>query len=357
MNSTILAMLLTMQCAGGVCFSPRVDANYGIDLESWKPVQARITKRPAHIHLLPAPRTFKLYLSETNEPIPYYLEEFDTPPLDPGKTYYYKIRAEWPDGIKYEIRKDFKAGDTVLFQFDYADAYIQTYRTIGEKIRNFDRAMEWVENDLQNRQARATETQVAQTEAQAKPQNAPDTPDIPNFGIDPGYIRERQSAQATQTENESAKLAEVEQKLTDDSKKLRFTVIGPESARTRVLADLKNFPEQLKDFVVKDYDPKDWEVANYGFKTDGNPTIYVQTPDGKVLHRQDDYEGVEDLKVIFTKIRTRDPNYNPAKDPDLRNSPTLPGLDFKELLRQYGKEMTLLGIVFLVLAWVVKSNG
>lgn len=102
-------------------------------------------------------------------------------------------------------------------------------------------------------------------------------------------------------------------RLTDDSKKLRLTVIGSGAERQKVLSGL---PSEVRDrCLVKDYAPDHWAVKGAGFKADGHPTVYVQAPDGKVLHRQDDGEGVAEA------VRKADPNYDPKKDPDLRKAP------------------------------------
>lgn len=51
----------------------------------------------------------------------------------------------------------------------------------------------------------------------------------------------------------------------------------------------------------------------------GKPTIYVQTPDGTVQHRQDDYAGgAQGLRPAFERLRKPDKNYRPDKDRDLR---------------------------------------
>ena len=98
--------------------------------------------------------------------------------------------------------------------------------------------------------------------------------------------------------------------LADDSGKLRLTVIGSPDERKKALAAL---PADLKDrCLVKEYAPDNWAVKNIGFKSDGHPTVYVQAPDGKVLHRQDDPDN------LATAVRKADPNYDPSKDPDLR---------------------------------------
>lgn len=122
----------------------------------------------------------------------------------------------------------------------------------------------------------------------------------------------------------------VEGDVPDDAAKLRLTIIGPEADRKRVLAALEQSPlAELKGrFVVQAYDPGDWAIKNYGFVTTGTPTIYVQMPSGKVLHRQDTYTTAEDLA---TALRKADPTYQPSKDPDARK-PALPGVpDLKQI--------------------------
>lgn len=110
--------------------------------------------------------------------------------------------------------------------------------------------------------------------------------------------------------------------LPDDSKWLCLTIIGPEAARQRVLADLQSSPALAPwkgKIKVQDYPPDHWAVKDTGFVTTGNPTIYCQAPDGKVLHRQDDYRGPETLAEV---LRKADPAYKPEKDPDLNKSLT-----------------------------------
>ncbi|HLW66153.1 MAG TPA: hypothetical protein VKS79_12650 [Gemmataceae bacterium] len=129
-------------------------------------------------------------------------------------------------------------------------------------------------------------------------------------------------------------LAALQGKLTDDSQKLRLTIIGPDDKRRAVLADWNANPSlrALKDKVlVQGYDPGHWAVANSGFRTSGQPTIYLQAPDGKVLHRQDEYRGPDKLAEA---IRKADPNYQPNNDPDLNKNnppPASPSFDLSRV--------------------------
>jgi len=134
--------------------------------------------------------------------------------------------------------------------------------------------------------------------------------------------------------SEQDAFAALQGKLNDDSQKLRLTIIGPEDKRRAVLADLATNAGLylLKDkMLVQSYDPSHWTVVNAGFRATGQPTIYLQAPDGKVLHRQDEYRGPDKLAEA---IRKADPNYQPDKDPDLnKNNPpsTFPSFDLSHI--------------------------
>lgn len=111
--------------------------------------------------------------------------------------------------------------------------------------------------------------------------------------------------------------------LPDDSGLLRLTVIGSDADRNRVIDDLKTHAA-LAEFrgavLVTDYPPDAWAVKDVGFKRDGRPTVYVQAPGGKVIHRQDEYDGPERLAGAIRRARS----YDPAKDKDLRDEPKKP---------------------------------
>jgi hypothetical protein len=157
------------------------------------------------------------------------------------------------------------------------------------------------------------------------PAAAPESakPRVENFGVDvsklgkgPRYIHNGREVTRGQA------LEAIEGKLPDDAQLPRLTVIGPEAERKAVLADIASHAALAPykgRFVVQGYDPSHWAVQ--GFVTGGKPTIYVQRPDGKVLHRQDDYRGPEALAAALRKV---DPSYDPAKDPDATRPKGLP---------------------------------
>jgi hypothetical protein len=106
-------------------------------------------------------------------------------------------------------------------------------------------------------------------------------------------------------------------KLTDDSSKLRLTIVGDDAFRKKVKDDLAAHPalaEWRDKLLVQDYAPKHWAVDGVGFA----PGITLQSPavaDGKapVLFRMTAYTSPETLAGA---IRKADPNYQPERDPD-----------------------------------------
>lgn len=127
--------------------------------------------------------------------------------------------------------------------------------------------------------------------------------------------------------------------LIDDSKKLRLLIIG--QRRDEVLAAIKA-DDKLKElctrFIVQSYPSDHWHVAEVGFKTDGNPSIYFLKPhgDGKatVLLRLDEFTDATKLAgAVSYAIRKADPDYDPNNDPKMpkpKPSPT-PTPDSDEL--------------------------
>jgi hypothetical protein len=109
--------------------------------------------------------------------------------------------------------------------------------------------------------------------------------------------------------------------LTDDSRRVRLTAIGPKEARHQVLDDWQHHPAFApfrEQVLIQAYAPDDPMVSRFGFVTSGKPTIYLQAADGKVQHRQDDYRGPEQLaEAVAQAVRKADPSYDRAKDPDL----------------------------------------
>lgn len=117
--------------------------------------------------------------------------------------------------------------------------------------------------------------------------------------------------------------------IPQDENFLRVVVIGIDGERERVVQDIATSPafQGLRETLqVTSYPPTHWAVG-VGFYTQGRPTIYLQRPDGTVLHRQDDYDGPE---ALVSAIRKADPSYDPQKDSDKRHD--LPNVPSEYLL-------------------------
>jgi hypothetical protein len=236
--------------------------------------------RPATIRLTVDPPDGEVWLDEHKVQSRGPLRVLVSPPLAPGRRYSYRVKARWGT-TERQWTLEVEAGKTSTL----------TLRPDGGSPLG---DLPMVEQD-----------------------------GVQNFGIDRkqlGQARERITLGAREvTHAEARKLLEAGT-LADDSGKLRLTIIGSEADRQRVLDDLKGLLADLAgSFLIQSYAPDHWAVARAGFQTSGKPTIYVQAPSGKVLHRQDDYaDGADGLRRALEAVRKPDPNYDPAKDRDLR---------------------------------------
>jgi hypothetical protein len=153
----------------------------------------------------------------------------------------------------------------------------------------------------------------------------PRKPEIMNFGVDRSHIgKERYVINGLNATEAEALQALADKSLPNDKHLLRLTIIGPADLRKKVRSDLENNPLLTcfsDKYLIQDYDPSNWAVKA-GFYTEGSPTIYLQSPTGKVLHRQDDYE--DGAAGLATALRKADPNYTPAQDIDRRKTIALP---------------------------------
>jgi hypothetical protein len=119
-------------------------------------------------------------------------------------------------------------------------------------------------------------------------------------------------------------------RIPDDANRVRLTIIGSEDEQKKVTEDLNQNPlltPHTVHLVVRNYAPGHWHVAQAGFDTNGHPSIYLQAPDGKVLHHSAHYDGPERLaQAVVGARRIADPKYDPSKDPDLsKPNPLEPG--------------------------------
>jgi hypothetical protein len=148
-----------------------------------------------------------------------------------------------------------------------------------------------------------------------------------NYGVDSGKIDKgkRYSKNGKECSRKEA-LDSVSANVPDDRNLLRLTVIGSDESRKKVLSDLESsqaLGQYKGKLLVQDYAPTDWAVKEAGFVTTGSPSIYLQHPSGKVLHRQDDYSSPEQLAEA---IRKADGSYKPDADPNLSKPLSIPGV-------------------------------
>jgi len=111
--------------------------------------------------------------------------------------------------------------------------------------------------------------------------------------------------------------------IPDESKKFRLTVIGSHAERKSVMDGFAQLEPALKERIAPWSVPPDhWSLKDQVsgqtvFKTDGHPTVYLQAPDGKALHRRDDFKGPGDFEAIRKAVKA----YDASKDPDLLKTP------------------------------------
>lgn len=161
----------------------------------------------------------------------------------------------------------------------------------------------------------------------AKPPLEPPPRVLPNFGIDSAKLNNRPRFELNgHTASAQEAIDAIREKIPEDAKKLRITVIGDAADRKRVTDAFHEAEPALKErTTLWSVPPDHWSLTNLEtgkpiFRTNGKPTLYVQAPDGKVLHRQDDFAGAQDFEAIRRAIK----NYDAAKDPDLRKAAPVP---------------------------------
>lgn len=154
---------------------------------------------------------------------------------------------------------------------------------------------------------------------------------VPNYGVDMSKLSRESREHDSYKLNglpipKDAAYDAVEKGIADDSAKMRLTIIGSDEDRARVEKDLAA-PEQADLMAAVNvwsvrpdhHSLYDSVTKQPGYVTTGKPTIYLQAPDGKVLHRQDDYRP-GDIAAI-----RKAGNYDHKRDPDVRR-PSSAGL-------------------------------
>jgi hypothetical protein len=118
--------------------------------------------------------------------------------------------------------------------------------------------------------------------------------------------------------------------LTDDTRKLRVTVIGDEKKCAAVVKDLKAaFGD---DLLIQSYRPGHWALKVFNLDQIANPPdpiIFVESPPdskgrARVLYTQFGYDGDDDAGKLVEAVRQADPNFRPHPSPDPRKPPEPP---------------------------------
>lgn len=156
------------------------------------------------------------------------------------------------------------------------------------------------------------------------PAPATPKPDFETTGVDMEQVSKKERHVFTGQEVSAVESQQLIGQVPDDALKLRLTVLGGTPAeRLKVLSDIENHKslrEVKAAVLVQSYPVNHWSVEQVGFVTTGTPTIYIQSPAGKVLYRTDSYEGPEKLAQAYAEavgaIRKPVPDYDPKKDPD-----------------------------------------
>lgn len=151
--------------------------------------------------------------------------------------------------------------------------------------------------------------------------------DVVNYGVDRSLIKGDESFTLNgKPVNIPDAMKILQEPVVPQDKDLnRLTIIGSEVDRSLVLKDLES-SEEFKPFrgkyLIQGYPPDHWAVKGC-FYSLGSPTIYLQSFDGKVLHRQDDYK--DGIRGLVYALRKADPAYNPSQDIDRRKTLEFPG--------------------------------
>jgi hypothetical protein len=140
---------------------------------------------------------------------------------------------------------------------------------------------------------------------------------ITNFGIDPDRIPKQDGYARNGLPISRRQAFEAIGTLSDDSDKLRLTIIGDSKLQQQVQQDLKtdaalkNWSDKL---LVQAYSPEHWAVKNVGLEA-GVTLQAAGGEDGKspVLFRIRQYRDANQLAVALRRV---DPKYDAKNDPD-----------------------------------------
>lgn len=367
----LLFSLFFGQCGPGACAIPPQGQPMVTDRTMWQ---------PAIFDLELVPPEAQLWFDDSAVQVVNGKAYVRTPPLEPGRRYRYRVTARWGD-VERAWTLSFSPGQTVrvaLRRDEPAPSTPEsTTGTSGSSAASPSPPASTKPAQPQPPSPPRPSAPASDAAGGAAPPGGPGPASKPegrlpvveqdgvqNFGIDRSGLNgsaERITLDGREiTRSEAAQILQAGS-LHDDSGKLRLTVIGTEADRRRVLDDLKGpLADMASQCLVQDYSPDHWAVARAGFYTTGKPTIYVQAPDGKVLHRQDDYmDGAEGLRLAFEQLRKPDPDYRPDKDPDLRRPVRgLLSRVFEFLMHPFRTILSWLlaaGVAFILVVLVMKG--
>jgi hypothetical protein len=161
----------------------------------------------------------------------------------------------------------------------------------------------------------------------ATPPVQPPARAVPNFGVDAAKLQDGARFQLNGREVSREKVLDaIADKIPEESKKFRVTIVGTPEDRKRVADAFQDIEPALKErTALWSVPPDHWSLTDTAtgkpvFRTDGKPMIYVQAPNGRVLHRQADFAGAGDFQAIRKAVK----KYDDAKDPDLRKDAPAP---------------------------------
>lgn len=135
----------------------------------------------------------------------------------------------------------------------------------------------------------------------------------------------------------------------NDGSNVRLTIFAPLDRGGQIQSEIAALPEfqaVASRLTVQVIPPDHW-AARCGFQTSpAHPTIYIQNPDGRVLHRQDDWTGAPALFAALRRVR---PDYQPTNDPDGRISSV-------DLMKLFANPIVLAGLGLLALIVLIPSR-
>ena len=170
---------------------------------------------------------------------------------------------------------------------------------------------------------RSYDAQADRWSEPATPPTPPPSRSVLNYGVDVsklgGNPYQLNGKRATRQEIDAA----IGNQFPDDTKKFRLVACGDDDERKRITDAWQAVePETKARVALWSVPPNHWSLQDNQsgkmlFRAGG---LTLLAPDGKALHRQPEFAGVEDFAAIRKAIRS----YDAEKDPDLRKAAPQP---------------------------------